>query len=93
MLTVQRMLLSDILRLCVLVGRERTSNSLLPLVITVLNHRGDWQVCLNPEPETLNPKPETTRLDSAEPLRRLAGARSLFREARSRRELSSADVC
>jgi hypothetical protein len=38
------MLLSDILRLCVLVGRERTSNSLLPLVITVLNHRGDWQV-------------------------------------------------
>jgi hypothetical protein len=44
MLTVKRMLLSDILRLCVLVGRERTSNSLLPLVITVLNHRGDWQV-------------------------------------------------
>ena len=41
---VKRMVLVDILRLCILVGRERTSNSLLPLIITVLNHRGDWQL-------------------------------------------------
>ena len=41
---VKRMLLADILRLCVLVGRERTCHRLLPLIITVLNHRGDWQL-------------------------------------------------
>jgi hypothetical protein len=31
--------LSDILRLCLLLGRERTNNALLPLIITVLNDR------------------------------------------------------
>ena len=32
-------MLSDILRLCLLLGRERTNNALLPLIITVLNDR------------------------------------------------------
>ena len=56
---VKRMLLSDILRLCLLLGRERTCNSLLPLIITVLNHRGDWQVaaCLLWPPNSLRLPP------------------------------------
>jgi len=41
---VKRLLLSDILRLCLVLGREKTNNSLLPLIITVLNDRGDWEL-------------------------------------------------
>ena len=43
---VKRTLLSDVLRLCRLLGRERTNNSLLPLIITVLNDRSDWELRL-----------------------------------------------
>ncbi len=42
---MKRMLLSDILRLCLLLGRERTNNSLLPLIITVLNDRSPVSRC------------------------------------------------
>ncbi|KAJ1487266.1 hypothetical protein T484DRAFT_1787214, partial [Baffinella frigidus] len=41
---VKRMVLTDMLPLCVLLGGEKTDNSLLPLIITVLNDRSDWEL-------------------------------------------------
>jgi len=41
---VRRTLLCDITRLCIFFGRERTSGHILPILITFLNERNDWQL-------------------------------------------------
>lgn len=41
---VRRTLLSDITRLCIFFGRQRTNDFLLPLIITFLNDRHDWEL-------------------------------------------------
>mmetsp|Transcript_40990 Transcript_40990/g.65928 ORF Transcript_40990/g.65928 Transcript_40990/m.65928 type:complete len:1696 (+) Transcript_40990:140-5227(+) len=41
---VRRTLLCDITRLCLFFGRERTSGHILPILITFLNERNDWQL-------------------------------------------------
>ncbi|GBG32042.1 Phosphoinositide 3-kinase regulatory subunit 4 [Hondaea fermentalgiana] len=41
---VRRTLLCDITRLCLFFGRERTSSHVLPILITCLSERNDWQL-------------------------------------------------
>ena len=41
---VKMTLLKDVTRLCVFFGRVRTNNFLLPMLITFLNERDDWQL-------------------------------------------------
>eukprot|EP01132_Coremiostelium_polycephalum_P010002 gene10002-12267_t len=41
--TLKRIILSDIYRLCVFFGRQKTNESVLPLIITFLNDK-DWQL-------------------------------------------------
>ncbi|KYQ92802.1 putative protein serine/threonine kinase [Tieghemostelium lacteum] len=42
-ITLKRIILSDIYRLCVFFGRQKTNESVLPLIITFLNDK-DWQL-------------------------------------------------